>query len=65
MCCSNLFAFSTHPQVDWEIVMSELRGLPGVEEVHDLHIWSISSKSVSLTVHIKVRTAERCVGLLF
>lgn len=31
-----------------------LSAIPGVVEVHDLHIWSISSKSVSLTVHIKV-----------
>jgi zinc transporter 2 len=42
-------------QVDWEVVMSRFQELPGVEDVHDLHIWSISSDSISLTCHIRVR----------
>jgi Co/Zn/Cd efflux system component len=42
-------------QIDWEIVMQRLSDIPGVENVHDLHIWSISSKSISLTCHIRVR----------
>jgi Co/Zn/Cd efflux system component len=41
-------------KVDWEHVMTELKAIRGVQEVHDLHIWSISSKSTSLTVHIRV-----------
>jgi Co/Zn/Cd efflux system component len=36
--------------------MTRFRALPGVEDVHDLHIWSISSNSVSLTCHIRVST---------
>ena len=41
-------------QVDWEVVMTRFQAIPGVEDVHDLHIWSISSDSISLTCHIRV-----------
>jgi cobalt-zinc-cadmium efflux system protein len=29
-----------------------LRSLPGVEEVHDLHVWSLSTTSIALTAHL-------------
>lgn len=29
-----------------------LKGLPGVTEVHDLHIWSMSTTETALTVHL-------------
>lgn len=33
-------------------VEAAIRGIPGVSNVHDLHVWSISSGKVSLTVHV-------------
>lgn len=33
-------------------VQSALRGLPGVAEVHDLHIWGLSTTETALTVHL-------------
>jgi zinc transporter 2 len=44
----------TPTQIDWETVMEKFADIPGVENVHDLHIWSISSTSISLTCHIRV-----------
>ena len=35
-------------------VLEALQAIPGVEDVHDLHIWSISSQATSLTCHIMV-----------
>ncbi|MGE5769096.1 MAG: cation transporter, partial [Betaproteobacteria bacterium] len=29
-----------------------LRSLPGVRDVHDLHVWSLSTTSTALTVHL-------------
>jgi len=43
--------------IDPEAVTSYLRQLPGVSEVHDLHIWAMSTTETALTVHL-VRTNE-------
>ena len=33
-------------------MLAFLRGLPEVSEVHDLHIWGMSTTEVALTVHL-------------
>jgi cobalt-zinc-cadmium efflux system protein len=33
-------------------VESYLHGLPGVSEVHDLHIWAMSTTETALTAHL-------------
>ena len=38
--------------IDPEQVKSFLGGLPGVVEVHDLHIWAMSTTETALTAHI-------------
>jgi cobalt-zinc-cadmium efflux system protein len=38
--------------VDGARVESYLRGLPGVSEVHDLHIWAISTTETAMTAHL-------------
>jgi cobalt-zinc-cadmium efflux system protein len=38
--------------VDRAGVMDYLRGLPGVSEVHDLHIWGMSTTETALTAHL-------------
>jgi cobalt-zinc-cadmium efflux system protein len=38
--------------VDLEAVASALKTLPGVRDVHDLHIWALSSDSPSLSAHL-------------
>lgn len=35
-----------------EAIEAALAGLPGVSEVHDLHVWGASTSEVSLTVHL-------------
>jgi len=40
--------------VDLEEVAATLRRLPGVEDIHDLHIWTICSNLLALSVHITV-----------
>ena len=39
-------------QIDLPAVQSFLGRLPGVVEIHDLHIWAISTTETALTVHI-------------
>jgi cobalt-zinc-cadmium efflux system protein len=43
--------------VDHSAVETFLRGLPGTTDVHDLHIWGMSTRDVALTVHL-VRPGE-------
>ncbi len=38
--------------IDVDSVSSYLASLPGVSEVHDLHIWAISTTQSALTVHL-------------
>jgi cobalt-zinc-cadmium efflux system protein len=38
--------------IDVEAVRSYLAGLPGVEDVHDLHVWAISTTETAMTAHI-------------
>ncbi len=37
--------------LDLDALRAAIAGLPGVEEVHDLHVWSVTSGEHSLTVH--------------
>jgi cobalt-zinc-cadmium efflux system protein len=38
--------------IDPQAVRAHLRGLPGVSDVHDLHIWPIGTTSTALTCHL-------------
>jgi cobalt-zinc-cadmium efflux system protein len=38
--------------IDLETVAAYLRGLPGVADIHDLHVWGMSTTEAALTVHL-------------
>lgn len=40
--------------IDIDAVEAALAGLPGVVEVHDLHVWGTSTSETSLTAHLVV-----------
>lgn len=39
-------------EIDIEGVENFLRELPGVREIHDLHVWAMSTTEIALTVHL-------------
>lgn len=43
--------------IDAEAVNAYLAGLPGVLEVHDLHIWAMSTTETALTAHLVMETS--------
>lgn len=45
--------------VDLASVRRRILALPGVEEAHDFHFWTLSSGSHSASVHIRASEAER------
>jgi cobalt-zinc-cadmium efflux system protein len=40
--------------MEWKEIETKLKALPNVVDVHDLHVWNLSSQSVALTCHIRV-----------
>ena len=40
--------------VDMAAVRGYLRGVPGVEDVHDLHVWALASSTPALTAHVVI-----------
>ncbi len=52
---------SAPAHIDPTAVQSDLSAIPGVKEVHDLHIWSISAKKVALSAHIVAADTHRAL----
>jgi cobalt-zinc-cadmium efflux system protein len=48
--------------LDTSAVGARLAGAPGVVEVHDLHIWTITSGFPALSAHVLVGRGEDCHG---
>lgn len=40
------------PSIDAAAVRAFLSGLPGISDVHDLHIWALSTSETALTAHL-------------
>jgi cobalt-zinc-cadmium efflux system protein len=45
---------ATPPGIDPDAVRRLLESRPGVTELHDLHIWSMSTKEIALTCHLVI-----------
>lgn len=43
------------PGVDLAIVRADLAGIPGVVDVHDLHVWTLTSEMEVASAHVMVR----------
>lgn len=50
---------STPSHIPLSDVRAALEGIPGVESVHDLHVWTVTSGMVALSAHAIVRDSER------
>jgi cobalt-zinc-cadmium efflux system protein len=55
----NVLMEATPPHIDAEEVRAALTAVPGIREVHDLHIWTITSGFESLSVHARVAEGDR------
>ncbi|HEX2428633.1 MAG TPA: cation diffusion facilitator family transporter [Gaiellaceae bacterium] len=53
---------STPRGLDADALGRRLAGAPGVAEVHDLHVWTITSGFPALSAHVLVRPGEDCHG---
>jgi len=51
--CINVLMEGSPDDYDLDHIEEEIMKLDGVEEVHDLHVWSLSAGKHSLSAHIK------------
>lgn len=49
---------SSPARVDPEKIGADLGSIPGVREVHDLHVWAVASGRVALSVHLVAEETE-------
>ena len=52
------------PGIDQAAIAAYLGGLPGVAEVHDLHIWALSTTETALTAHLVIEETADGATLL-
>lgn len=60
----NLALQAVPPGIDFSEVAACLGELPGVADVHDLHIWGMSTTETALTAHLVLGTAGDAEDLL-
>ena len=52
--CMHIFMEGTPREIKLESVSDEIEALEGVSEVHDLHIWTLTSNVFAMSVHVKI-----------
>jgi cobalt-zinc-cadmium efflux system protein len=50
---------STPSHIPLGAVRAQLQAIPGIESVHDLHVWTVTSGMVAMSAHAIVREPER------
>jgi cobalt-zinc-cadmium efflux system protein len=50
---------STPSHISLGAVRAQLEAIPGVESVHDLHVWTVTSNHIAMSAHAIVREPER------
>lgn len=54
----NLAVDAVPENIDLEAIKDYLLGIPRVQEIHDLHVWGMSTTEVALTAHLLCDTKE-------
>lgn len=60
----HVFMEAVPRDLDTGALTAALRDIPGVLEVHDLHVWTITSGFVSLSAHLKTAGGANLPGIL-
>lgn len=55
---------SVPDQFDLESIRSDIKGIEGVEDVHEMHLWTVTSNHYSLTAHVFIREGPKPLGII-
>ncbi|RLA44740.1 MAG: cation transporter, partial [Gammaproteobacteria bacterium] len=58
----NLALDSVPEGINIEAIKNYLSGLPQVSQVHDLHVWAISTTEVALSAHLFIADSDQLPG---
>lgn len=50
---------ATPAHISTDSVRAQLAAIPGVESIHDLHVWTVTSGMVAMSAHVIAREPER------
>ncbi len=50
---------ATPAHISLPAVRAQLEAIPGIESVHDLHVWTVTSSVIAMSAHAMVREPER------
>lgn len=53
--CMHIFMEGTPREIKLESVSGEIEAFEGVSEVHDLHIWTLTSNVFAMSAHVKIQ----------
>lgn len=60
----NVLLEGTPAHIDAAAVETAMRTVPGVRDIHDLHIWTITSNRYAVTAHVVIAEAETSYRIL-
>lgn len=60
----NILLESVPNGVDLEKIKESLVAVDGVTDIHDLHVWAITSDKISLTAHVVIASGYECTIVL-
>jgi cobalt-zinc-cadmium efflux system protein len=60
----NLSLHAVPPRIDTELIRGYFAALAGVAEIHDLHIWGMSTTETALTVHLVMPAGHPSDGFI-
>ena len=55
---------SVPDQFDLESIRSDIKGIEGVEDVHEMHLWTVTSNHYSLTAHVFIREVPQPLSII-
>jgi cobalt-zinc-cadmium efflux system protein len=62
--CTDVLLESVPSRIDLTHLRKDLQTVPGVLDVHDLHVWSLASGVVALSAHLRTKEGASAAEIL-